>query len=148
LLLQGTSRPRLMRLFSLTTKEEVFRLNGLKPYDSARVAISADGQHVVTTDHDGACSVFDLHTGTLVAKIEIGPLLPDLPAVLSRDGKMAAFMYGAMAVVIEVPTGKRLKEWQFPAPVRGLAFAPDNRHLAIANGNGTIYVMRLAAVPQ
>jgi hypothetical protein len=31
--------------------------------------------------------------------------------------------------------------------VRGLAFSPDSRYLATANGNGTVYILRLAGSP-
>jgi hypothetical protein len=34
-------------------------------------------------------------------------------------------------------------EWQLPGEVNRLAFFPDGRHLATANGNGTVYVLRL-----
>ena len=43
-----------------------------------------------------------------------------------------------------MPSGNKWKEWHFPGPVHGVTFAPDSRHLAVANGNGTIYLLRLA----
>jgi WD40 repeat protein len=38
---------------------------------------------------------------------------------------------------------KFLEGWQQPDGVNDLAFAHDGRHLAVANGNGTIYLLRL-----
>jgi len=42
--------------------------------------------------------------------------------------------------------GKKLREWRYPGPIHGVAFA-GNRHLLTLNGNGTIYVLRLAPAP-
>ncbi len=38
-----------------------------------------------------------------------------------------------------------LREWQLPGPVNGVA--ADGRHLATANGNGTVYILRLRSLP-
>jgi serine/threonine-protein kinase len=35
------------------------------------------------------------------------------------------------------------KEWDFPGGINALLFAPDGRHLIVANGNTTVYVLRL-----
>ena len=40
-------------------------------------------------------------------------------------------------------TGKLLHEWSFPGPVRRVLYAPDNRHLLVAGGNGVLYILRL-----
>jgi WD40 repeat protein/serine/threonine protein kinase len=39
--------------------------------------------------------------------------------------------------------GTLAKSWQFPVPPADLAFAADGRHLAVANPNGTVYILRL-----
>jgi WD40 repeat protein len=138
--LHGVNRPRSMRMYSLQSDLEVMRL---PPHDGARIAIAPDGQHLLTTDYDGAVSMFDLHTGSFVRKIDISPELALQPAVFSPDGKLAAFVHRTTVTVIEVPSGNRVKEWSLPGPIEGVAFAPDGRHLALGNANGTIYVMRL-----
>jgi hypothetical protein len=38
---------------------------------------------------------------------------------------------------------KKLHEWQLPGGVAAVCFAPDGRHLAAANANGTVYILRL-----
>ena len=145
LVLQGLARPRLLRLFAMDTGKEVYRF---KPCDCARLALSPDGQHVLTTDYDGTCSLFDLHSGSFVRKIELGPLLPGQAAVFSPDGKLAAIHSASSLVLLEMPSGSRMREWQFPGQVLAVAFAPDGRHLAVANGNGTLYVLRIAGGPK
>lgn len=45
-------------------------------------------------------------------------------------------------------SGEKLREWSLPGYVNGLSFAPDGRHLATGNGNGTVYVLRLKPAPR
>jgi WD40 repeat protein len=47
-------------------------------------------------------------------------------------------------VVWDVATGEKVKDVALPGWVRRVALAPDGRHLATANGNGTVYVFRLS----
>jgi WD40 repeat protein len=41
----------------------------------------------------------------------------------------------------------KARGWQLPASFRAAAFAPDGRHLALANVNGTVYILRVTAAP-
>ena len=46
---------------------------------------------------------------------------------------------------LDASSGKRLNRWQWPGmSTTALAFAPDGRHLAVGNRNGTVYVLRLS----
>jgi WD40 repeat protein len=56
-------------------------------------------------------------------------------ASAGRDGRI---------IVWDVAAGDKFREWHLPGPVWDIAFAADGRHLATANGNGTVYVLRLA----
>jgi hypothetical protein len=48
-------------------------------------------------------------------------------------------------VVLWDPVARaKRREWTLPGVVHDVAFAPDSRHLATANGNGTVYILRLA----
>jgi|GEM_PF-479670 len=60
----------------------------------------------------------------------------------SPDGRTLVAA-GQTLTIWEVATGRKLREWTFPGPVRWAAYAPDGRHLFTANSNGTIYVLRL-----
>jgi WD40 repeat protein len=65
---------------------------------------------------------------------------------LSPDGKtlVSADVQGHM-VVWDTATHAKWCEWDHPCTIHDLAFAPgDNHHLATANDNGTIYIVRLA----
>lgn len=54
---------------------------------------------------------------------------------------------GRDLIVWDAATGRKLREWKLPGPVRWAAFAPDGRHLITVNGNGTVYVLRLDEAP-
>jgi serine/threonine-protein kinase len=40
-------------------------------------------------------------------------------------------------------TKQSTRAWSLPPPLRGLAFAPDTRHVAVSAGNGRIYIIRV-----
>jgi WD40 repeat protein len=64
----------------------------------------------------------------------------------SRDDKKLAAVgsnLDSWLTVWDVASGKKLHEWRFPREVHGFAFAPDGQHLATANANGTVYILRL-----
>jgi serine/threonine protein kinase len=61
---------------------------------------------------------------------------------------LAAASESAQLYLWNVQTGEKLRDWQFEraangSGIRGLAFAPDGRHLLTANGDGTLFVLRL-----
>jgi WD40 repeat protein len=70
--------------------------------------------------------------------------------VVSPNGRRIAALGGNRITIWDIPTNRKLIEWQLPlfqynfafrsAPVQ---FAPDGRHLATANSNGTVYVFRI-----
>jgi WD40 repeat protein len=60
------------------------------------------------------------------------------------DGKnLVSAGWDGRVILWDVASGDRLVEWRFPGEVNWVALAPDGRHLATANNNGTIYVLRL-----
>ncbi|HYT93995.1 MAG TPA: serine/threonine-protein kinase [Gemmataceae bacterium] len=64
---------------------------------------------------------------------------------LSPDGTILATIgQSGRLVVWQAATEKVLLQWAHPKGVNAVAFAPDSRHLATANGDGTIYILRLA----
>jgi WD40 repeat protein len=67
---------------------------------------------------------------------------------LTPDGKtLASAGEKGEVVVWDAASGKKLRDWRFPGRVECLAFASDGQHLATGNGNGTVYILRLALDP-
>jgi serine/threonine protein kinase/WD40 repeat protein len=63
---------------------------------------------------------------------------------LAPSGKLLAAATPAGTLSFWQPlSGQKLKEISMPYPIQRLAFAPDGRHLAVSNANGTIYILRL-----
>jgi WD40 repeat protein len=52
-----------------------------------------------------------------------------------------------LIVLWDAKTGETLWDWQLPGSVSGLAAASDGKHLATANSNGTVYILRLSGLP-
>jgi WD40 repeat protein len=61
---------------------------------------------------------------------------PDGKALVSSD-------YQGEMILWDVTAGDKRLAWQLPGTIQSAAFAPDGRHLATANVNGTVYVLRL-----
>ena len=67
---------------------------------------------------------------------------------ISPDDKLLATSSDQGFIYLwDFATGNKIKEWHFPFPVQQVAFAPDARHLAVANGNGTVFILRLNKGP-
>lgn len=47
--------------------------------------------------------------------------------------------------VWDVKSEKRIRRWILPGLIQKALFAPDGRHIATLNGNGTIYILRLGS---
>jgi len=83
------------------------------------------------------------------AKPKVRAALPgdwgNAEVMFSPDGRtLASWGHNDRRLVLWDPvTGKERREWRLPGRVR-VSFAPDGRHLATANGNGTVYIFRLA----
>jgi WD40 repeat protein len=73
-------------------------------------------------------------------------LIDDYPdgLLFTHDAKVLIARTKFAAVrLYDVDTGRKLSQIDFPGDVLGMDLAPDGRHLATANANGTVYVFRL-----
>jgi WD40 repeat protein/serine/threonine protein kinase len=97
-----------------------------------------------------ACSLFDVRLWDLktVEPQQRGvvkdPERPGSLAYAPPKGRTLAVAnhYGQLALS-DAETGKKLAGWQFPFAIYALAYASDGRHLAIANKNGTMFILRV-----
>jgi WD40 repeat protein len=106
------------------------------------MAFSRDGTAVAAGDRKGVFRIWDVHTGESQARIDQGQAFQ---AVVFAANGQALFTADATARVVEWDRDlkKQLRAWDFPGPVAALALSADDRHLATANANGTVYILRL-----
>jgi WD40 repeat protein len=153
----GPGAVHLWRLADATDgilREPVVTLQG-HAAPATGVRFSPDGRFLATCSLDRTVRLYET-PGNGWAE------LPKLRAVLKgHDGAVTALAYAPTgnALLSAGADGKlvlwqvgRLKTtsraWQLPGPVHGVAIAPDGRHAATANANGTVYILRIAPAPQ
>jgi WD40 repeat protein/tRNA A-37 threonylcarbamoyl transferase component Bud32 len=130
-----------VRLWDVETGKELQKFS----WSATCVAFAEDGALAYTGHGDGTVQRWDLtrtppdpfafkryHT----AAVRALALAPDglTLASVDNDGRV---------IVWDATSRAKLREWTQPEGVNALAFAPDGRHLATANGNNTIYIIRL-----
>jgi serine/threonine-protein kinase len=108
--------------------------------------ILADGKSLLYLRKQGPV-VLDLDTGAERAFKQDSPT-PYARLEVSPDGKLVAGTdYQGRLSVWKVADGSLVSHIALFGPVLSLGFADDNRHLTTVNGNGTMYIIRLAPPP-
>jgi WD40 repeat protein len=110
------------------------------------VALSGDGRYSAASDDNGFIKLWDLSGGSVpkirpLLKEHVGPLRA---VCFSPDSQtLASAGYDGRILVWDVASGKVRHQWQLPGAIGAASFAPDGRHLATVNANGTVYILRL-----
>jgi WD40 repeat protein len=120
-------------------------LDGSKDIPLTALAFAPGGRLVAAGGDDGSLRFWDLGAERPAARVAAGQhqgrltslsFAPDGQTLLSTglDGRL---------VLWGVADGRPRREWSLPGPVPQAVFAPDGRHVATVNSNGTTYVLRL-----
>jgi serine/threonine-protein kinase len=144
-----------VRLWDARTGKELLRCrpggNDRQDFLVYCVAIAADGSWGVSGCHRGLVNVYDFNLQQKVAR-PTRPLghsprdnSPVFGVVVTPDNRIVSAGYDGRIVVWKREGGRPEGEWQLPGPIIALALAPDGKHVATANGNGTVYILRLPA---
>jgi WD40 repeat protein len=112
-------------------------------------AFSADGSQLVWGADDGAVRRWAVkEPGSQAPVIFLGHTKAITSVASSPDNQLlAASAIDGKVIVWDAATREVVKAWQLPGTVHGVTFAADSRYLAMANGNGTAYIVRLALAP-
>jgi WD40 repeat protein len=123
-----------------------------QPTNVLAVAFSPDGKFVASSSP--STTLFEAATGQELGKIWNHPMPHGSNGLLSlsfgrNEGTLATAGLDGIVRVGDPHAGKVHKE--IPLATLGselrAVFSPDGRHLVTANGNGTLYVLRLAPPP-
>lgn len=111
--------------------------------DLGDIAVTPDKARLIASDAECNVKVYDLarkqvtqsfraHTANLNG-IMVGP----------AGGRFATISDNGEVKLWDTETGKELRAWSLPTPVRNIAFSADGKKLITANGDTTLYVLNL-----
>jgi len=130
-------RDRSLRIWDVAGAKELQRCTGFKAA-AWRLAVSADGRHVVAEDLAGTLRVFDVSTGKARHVFpEVGPL-GGIVWAFAPDGK--SLVFGSMVAGVlhewDIAADKERSAWGGrQGHVSNIAFTPDGKRL-VSMGNG------------
>ncbi|HVR34215.1 MAG TPA: ATP-binding protein [Methylomirabilota bacterium] len=117
-------------------------LAGFDEFPAAPVwmRFSGDGRYLGARLADGAIRVWELIQGTEVIRAEGDFYLsPDGALDFSPDsGRFAALVQGDRVRVFGLPEGEVVREFECGPELHGVRFHPDNRSLAMSEGNRVV----------
>jgi WD40 repeat protein len=137
----GGYRDGTIKVFDLVKGSELATRSNDSSVDA--LAFTPDGGRLAAA---GAGGSIMLYNGRTLEGPQAVPTRADrtLALAMAPDGKkLVSTHFDGWVIVWNPWTGERLDGWQLPGPVYGVAFATDSRHVVTANGNGTVYVIRL-----
>jgi WD40 repeat protein len=144
-----------LRLWDLTTGKEIRKFQG-HTKDVRSVAISPDGNQLISGSFDGTMRLWDLHTGKEIRRFD-GPGHFVEAVRFTPDGKRAVCSYGPRVIeavydedprcslrLWDLATGKELKQFKgHTGPVLSLAISGDGRFLVSGSADNTMCLWRV-----
>ncbi len=148
-LLASAGADRTIKLWDLTTSQERATLHGHAGPVHA-LAFSPDGATLFSASLDHTVRLWDVATNEARLTVQ-GALRGSTTLALSLDGQTLATAGGDGHIQLRDAANGRPRLSLRIGPSRGLihqlAFTPDGRYLVTVNGNGTLYVLRMPALP-
>jgi serine/threonine protein kinase len=143
---EGQAQVGVVELWDVTGGQLRATLRGHPRYLYA-LGYTADGKTLVSSSGDGMVRLWEASTGRSQGVL-YGPVNAGQALALAPEGPWLATGGQDRSVILwDLGADRRLGEWQLPAAVLWVAYAPDGRHLATANGDGTASILRLAPAP-
>src|SRR5205814_347638 len=103
----------------------------------------------IATNSGSTLHVWQLRDDKLIerAKLESHRRPVNCLAFSPKDMMLASCDNDGRVIMWDPAAGKKTREFELPFGTQYIAFAPDNRHIATANENGTISILRLREPP-
>jgi WD40 repeat protein len=132
-----------VQLWSLTKNERVGGDWAAFNKDLGDIGVSPDKKKVMAIDSELNVKIYDVAKKEVVKTFKA--LQSGVPGLMvGPDGsRFATFSDSGEVKVWETETGKELRSWSLPTPVRNIAFSADGKKLITANGDTTLYVLNL-----
>jgi WD40 repeat protein/serine/threonine protein kinase len=115
------------------------------------VLFSPDGQTLVSSDHNITIRFWDPTGAEPKPRASLSPPEGLVHALVFTSDSRRFFTAGTAGQILlrEVNDPKEeVRRWTLPGEIYALALSPDGRYLATANGNGTVYILRLKGLPR
>jgi WD40 repeat protein len=136
----------LVQVWSVKTRRMVYTLPGHKGTVTS-VHFTPDGKRVLSSSRDGTLLLWKLgqkeperrfkgHSGEVLG----AALVPQADG----GGKFAVSVgRGGEMFLWDLDREEPVKKWALPGTAHWVSCAPDGKHFATGNGNGSVYVFRL-----
>jgi WD40 repeat protein/serine/threonine protein kinase len=143
-----------VRLWDVVNKREVHRFHGAKNGTITALALAPNGGLLAFANTDNGSGNDDPAHSVRLWDLKASPprQLPALPGhanvvrgvCFAADNKsLATADDDGRLVLWDLEANRNLQDWRLPGGISALLFAPDGRHLAVGNTNGTVYIIRL-----
>jgi WD40 repeat protein len=136
-----------LQLWSTQTLGPI-RLLGSNTKKTTALGFSPDGKHLLVGDVEGKLRLWNASTGKEIMllpghdkEIVFAAFTPDGKQILSAD-RMGKILLRSADRFEQKPV------IQLPGMIFSAALACDGRHLATANADGTVYILRIGEVPR
>lgn len=144
--LYTTDSGNTLTIWDLTEQRELDRLGAHTLHDDVPLAVHPEGRYVAAGDMGEHFSIWNVDTNA-VTDCDDGHDGLLLSLAFSPDGEqLASSAQDGRVQLWQARTGevgRTLKIGPGGGVIRQVAFTPDGHHLVTANGNGTVYVLRL-----
>ncbi len=132
------------KVWLVETGERLATLRHAQPPSS--LAFAGDGRTLVTADGDGTVRFWQTSDWKPMKQTLPGDGTPLLRIGCSPDGRYVAIaspLRGTIRIVdLQASPLREVRSWTLAGRLADIAFAQDSRHLATANANGTVYILR------